>query len=93
MSARKLADLLADQPDLTGAACRGLWSLFDEPAEDEDHAEAEARHHRAATLCRACPVLADCRDWAARISPNTGRPASWPVSSRTSPRADRGRPQ
>ncbi|UQE74631.1 WhiB family transcriptional regulator [Gordonia sp. PP30] len=89
MSARKLAELLADQPDLTEAACRGQWALFDPAAEDEDHAEVEARHHRAAAICSRCPALAACRDWAERIPPKHRPPG---VLAEIIPQARPGRP-
>lgn len=55
--------VLADTPNLSGAACIGRHALFDEQAhEDGETAEAAARRHQdAAALCRRCPVRAACR--------------------------------
>ncbi|WP_454162876.1 WhiB family transcriptional regulator [Gordonia iterans] len=89
MSARKLAELLADQPDLTEAACRGQWALFDPAGEDEDLEQAAARQHRAANLCRSCPTLAACRDWSDRIPPKHRPPG---VLAGVIPQARPGRP-
>ncbi|WP_448222742.1 hypothetical protein [Gordonia iterans] len=90
MSARKLAELLADQPDLSDAACRGRWALFDPAGEDEDPSVAEARHQRAAMICRSCPALAACRGWAERIPPKHRPPG---VLAEIIPQARPGRPR
>ncbi|WP_448222854.1 hypothetical protein [Gordonia iterans] len=90
MSARKLAELLADQPDLSDAACRGLWALHDPAGEDENPEAAEARHHRAATICRSCPALTACRDWSERL-PSQHRPPG--VLAGGIPQARPGRPR
>ena len=88
---RALAALLAaGRPDLTDAACRGRWDLFDEPAECEDPTAAEARHHHAASICRSCPALAACRDWADQL-PSQHRPPG--VLAGVIPQARPGRPR
>lgn len=86
----KLAALLADRPDFTGAACRGQWLLFDPAGEDEDHDDTDARHQRAATICRGCPVLAACRGWADQL-PARARPPG--VLAGQIPHPAKGRPR
>ncbi|WP_298442818.1 WhiB family transcriptional regulator [Gordonia sp. (in: high G+C Gram-positive bacteria)] len=73
MTPRQLAVLLADLPDLSGAACSGRWELFDEAEPGEDLDQVRYRHAEAAQICRACPVLDDCREWSANL-PGKHRP-------------------
>lgn len=48
-------------------ACVGRWPEWDGAIDGERQAERAARQRRAAKVCRtACPVLAECRDWASR---------------------------
>ena len=44
-------------PRLEGARCRGRWSVWDET---EDPVIIEY----AINQCKACPALAECREWA-----------------------------
>ena len=47
------------------AACRGRWALFDGiPPDENPRNRLHPRHQAALALCRECPVLADCRQWA-----------------------------
>ncbi|MEZ0363382.1 WhiB family transcriptional regulator [Mycobacterium sp. pUA109] len=50
-----LAKILADTPKLDGAACVDNADVFD--ADDGDWELAVA-------ICRSCPALTDCGDWA-----------------------------
>lgn len=50
---------LAGAPSLPGARCRGRSHLFD--GTDGPHGE---RTRQAAALCRRCPALERCSDWA-----------------------------
>lgn len=61
-----LAHLLAGlvDPRLEGAACAGHWHLFDPPEGDEGRTARRARQARARALCRRCPVLDQCADYA-----------------------------
>jgi WhiB family redox-sensing transcriptional regulator len=45
------------------AACQGQSRLFFAPAGERPEARA-VREASARTVCRSCPVLAECRDWA-----------------------------
>lgn len=50
------------------AACRGpLGSVFFPPLATERKVEKLAREERAKAICRACPVLAECREYAISI--------------------------
>ncbi|GAC59020.1 hypothetical protein GOHSU_68_00120 [Gordonia hirsuta DSM 44140 = NBRC 16056] len=60
-------------PDFSGAACLGLWDLFDEGGVGEPAEKVSARHDRAVALCRACPVLDACKVWASGL-PSKKRP-------------------
>jgi hypothetical protein len=48
-------------PDLDDAACAGLAPLHDDDVVGEDEQTRQARHHRAQSVCRACPALIPCR--------------------------------
>lgn len=61
MSALELTGLLGSTPHLDGAACLGLWSLFDEPSTDDP--DARYANESARKLCATCPALADCGRW------------------------------
>ena len=45
------------------AACRGESRLFFAPAGERPEARA-TRETQARAVCRTCPALAECRDWA-----------------------------
>src|SRR4029453_11397416 len=45
------------------AACRGESRLFFAPAGERPEARA-TREAQARAVCRGCPALVDCRDWA-----------------------------
>ena len=45
------------------AACAGRQPLMDEEVHGESAEEREARYHRAASVCRRCPVLTECDEW------------------------------
>jgi len=50
------------------AACRGpLADVFFPPGVVERKKEKLAREDRAKAICRECPVLADCREYALSI--------------------------
>ena len=58
------------QPDLhrpltwtDEAACQGQTRLFFAPAGERPEARA-VREAQARAVCRACPALVECRDWA-----------------------------
>ncbi len=59
-----LTAMLAGLPNLRDAACSGSPGLFDGRDADEDVADARYRHEAAVQLCRRCPALAACRQWA-----------------------------
>ena len=52
-----VARIVSSAPKLPRAACRGKPGLFD--AEDGEHQE-----RRAGAICRGCPELQPCREWA-----------------------------
>ncbi|GAA12576.1 WhiB family transcriptional regulator [Gordonia alkanivorans] len=62
-----LSEVLAGQPNLSGAACVDADPrLFDGwlPRErTESFDAAKARQERAVAVCGRCPVRADCRTW------------------------------
>ncbi|WP_440713105.1 WhiB family transcriptional regulator [Gordonia sp. FQ] len=60
-----LKKVLWQLPRLDGAACVGRHALFAERGPDEDDDTVERRHHQALTLCRVCPALTACREFAA----------------------------
>lgn len=64
-----LSQLLAGHDRWTGAACIGRWETFDPRADDEDREEYTARVYRAQTICAACPILTECRDFAGNARP------------------------
>jgi WhiB family redox-sensing transcriptional regulator len=45
------------------AACSGQTTLFFAPPGERPEARA-VRESQARTVCRACPALLECRDWA-----------------------------
>ena len=50
------------------AACRGpLGSVFFPPPTSEKKRSKMAREHKAKAICRACPVMAECRDYSIAI--------------------------
>jgi len=50
------------------AACRGPESvMFFPPPYPERKDDREMRERRAKAICRSCPVLAECRDYALSI--------------------------
>jgi hypothetical protein len=62
-----LAEVLRDSPKLEDAACVGRWpGLFDPPGQGEslDHPDVAHRRGIAVSICRACPCLEMCREWA-----------------------------
>lgn len=65
-----LKRILRDLPKLADAACVGRAELFDARDPDEDAEAAEYRHHRAAALCRTCPALDACSEYAATENPH-----------------------
>ncbi|MFL0579202.1 WhiB family transcriptional regulator [Dietzia sp. 179-F 9C3 NHS] len=64
-----LTELLAGRDRWSGAACAGLWDVFDPRRDDETADDYEARVYRAQTVCGTCPILADCRDFAGNARP------------------------
>lgn len=66
-----IRSFLSHDPDWTGggAACLDQYDLF-APAEDKPHTKDD----RAAALaiCAACPMLVECREWAAKTRPTSG---------------------
>lgn len=63
---RLLLAIFSNTAGFDGAACRGESDLFDPRDHDRDETadQARDRHEDAARICRTCPVLARCRDWA-----------------------------
>lgn len=60
-----LLAILRGLPRLDGAACVGRADLFDPAVEDEHPDAVSYRHLAAQKVCRyACPVLAECQQWA-----------------------------
>lgn len=50
------------------ASCRGpVSALFFPPTSSERRDDREAREQRAKAICRDCPVMVDCRDYALSI--------------------------
>jgi WhiB family redox-sensing transcriptional regulator len=65
MAADTVSNLIFNGP-LTwtdDAACSGQTRLFFAPPGERPEARA-VREASARAVCRACPALADCRDWA-----------------------------
>lgn len=62
-----LASLLPQDEWRRDAACAGHpQPLWDETVHGESRDVREARHHKAATICRRCPVAFECGasvDW------------------------------
>nr|WP_240930845.1 transcriptional regulator [Rhodococcus sp. B10] len=56
--------ILTNQPRLSGAACVGRSEVFDPAETGEDPDDVRYRHEVAASICRTCPALNSCRDWA-----------------------------
>lgn len=55
------------------AACRGPHAVvFFPPSRPERKEERIARERAAKEICRPCPVLQDCRDYAIRIREMNG---------------------
>lgn len=71
-----LSQLLAGHDRWTGAACIGRWHDFDPRREDEPDAQFHARVRRAQTVCHGCPILAQCREFAANARP-ADRAGTW----------------
>lgn len=67
-----LAEVLAGQPSLPGAACREHIKLFDAAADGDREAAQEAIE-----VCGQCPVVEDCRQWIARAYPTRPPPGVW----------------
>ena len=67
-----LAAVLRPMPQFTDPACIGREMLFDPPGDREDRASVTRRHEAALHLCRTCPALAECREWAAAEPPTGG---------------------
>ena len=83
-----LAAVLADLPQLDGAACRDRAPWFDvDHVGDETDDQRAARLAAAAAVCRRCPALAPCRDLVRRL-PAAQRRGVWggQVYGRPSPR-------
>lgn len=71
-----LTELLAGRDRWTGAACHGMWATFDPRRDDETADDYEARVYRAQTVCARCPILDDCRGYAANARPRD-RAGTW----------------
>jgi WhiB family redox-sensing transcriptional regulator len=65
MAAESIANLVFTGPLrwTEQAECRGESRLFFAPAGERPEARA-TREMQARAVCRACPALMDCRDWA-----------------------------
>lgn len=104
MTTNQAADLfaaLAVIPSLPGARCRGRAELF-----DGDGGPDGERSRQAASLCRGCPALDRCREWADSQPPRDlsgvlgGRwyafasyessPRRWPQGAPIAPTGDNG---
>ncbi len=59
-----LAVILADQPKLDGAACRGRHALFDpiRCIDPQHYRREQIRRTEAARICSGCPVIHRCPD-------------------------------
>lgn len=64
-----LTELLAGRDRWTGAACHGMWDTFDPRGDREDDEHFQARIYRAQTICARCPILDECRTFAATARP------------------------
>lgn len=64
-----LTELLAGRDRWSGASCVGKWATFDPRADREDEHEFLERVRRAQSVCRRCPILTRCRDFAANARP------------------------
>ena len=65
MAAESIANLVFTGPLrwTEQAECRGESRLFFAPAGERPEARA-TREEQARAVCRVCPALMDCRDWA-----------------------------
>jgi len=65
MAAEAISNLIFTGPLrwATNAECAGQTRLFFAPAGERPEARV-VREASARNVCRGCPVLADCRDWA-----------------------------
>ncbi|WP_232717397.1 WhiB family transcriptional regulator [Gordonia metallireducens] len=59
-----LTEILRGTASLSGAACVGSAELFDPRDPHEDAIGGYRRHFAAAQVCRRCPVIDACREWA-----------------------------
>ncbi|MCH5645357.1 WhiB family transcriptional regulator [Gordonia sp. ABSL49_1] len=59
------AEILRGTADLSGANCVGSEALFDPKAHNEEFTAADYRHQAAVELCRTCPAVVACAQWAA----------------------------
>lgn len=66
--------MLGPLPKLPEALCRNRARMFDEAEAGEDRAAVVERHGRAAAMCRLCPALGACSEWAASLSPRQRPP-------------------
>ncbi|MDZ4234629.1 MAG: WhiB family transcriptional regulator [Dietzia sp.] len=64
-----LSELLAGHDRWTGASCIDRWETFDPRGDDEPDREFHTRVRRAQAVCRACPILDQCREFAANARP------------------------
>ena len=72
MNIGELLDALALAPRLTDPACAGQWPLFDVAAGGRNLPRTKViqAQRDALAVCRACPALAECRDWINTVPPN-----------------------
>lgn len=67
-----LARILTDTPRLEGAACIEWPGLHDPAHDGEPQAETSLRHEYAVAVCRGCPALFECNEWALTEPTSTG---------------------
>lgn len=74
MNPGELFGALTGIPALPGARCIGRWDLFDPRGDDESTTSWHRRRDLALAVCRDCPALGPCEQWAASLKPSK-RPA------------------
>lgn len=87
MTDHSLTDLLAGRDRWDGAACIGVWSLFDPRGESESVEEHALRIQHARAICTSCQLLEQCYEIACNMRPRdrTGVWAGVPYDHRGRP--------
>lgn len=71
-----LSELLAGRDRWDGAACTGLWRIFDPGDEKEPDDVHAARVRAAQAICAICPIAAACHATAQNM-PAKARSGVW----------------